>query len=347
MYWHRFLDRHRALELISAMGTTPQEGHELQPLEDATFLGPAVTTNNAEDRLREMLTRAGLDGFVGQHAVEIGPPYGRTLPDFAYVDAEVAVYLDGLSKGLHGNAERQRADAIIRDQLEELGWKVVVIAASHLDDPVLLAAGFKRVARALKRKDAAAEITADGVWFHGELSVAETSGNGAGGVAVLAAADAQPYVHHVPLYSIRAAAGRFLENAEAEEEGWVEVPGALRAGMFAIRITGHSMEPAIPDGALAVFRADPAGAPLPGSREGKIVLAQLHEATDPEGGGSLTVKRYHSEKVAEDDEWRHTRIVLQSLNREVVDIELTPDQDVDVIAEFVTVLGGADDTSQD
>ena len=323
VYWHRFLDRHRALELISAMGTTPQEGHELQPLEDATVLGPAITTNNAEDRLREMLTRAGLDGFVGQHEVEIGPPYGRTLPDFAYVDAEVAVYLDGLSKGLHGNAERQRADAIIRDQLEELGWKVVVIAASHLDDPVLLAAGFKRVARALKRKDAAAEITADGVWFHGEHSVAETSGNGAGEVAVLAAADAQPYVHHVPLYSIRAAAGRFLENAEAEEEGWVEVPGALRAGMFAIRITGRSMEPAIPDGALAVFRGDPAGAPLPGSREGKIVLAQLHEATDPEGGGSLTVKRYHSEKVAEDDEWRHTRIVLQSLNREVEDIELT------------------------
>ena len=257
VYWHRFLDRHRALELIGAMGTTPEKGHELQPLEDATFLGPAVTTNNAEDRLSELLTRAGLDGFVGQHEVEIGPPYGRTVPDFAYVDAEVAVYLDGLSKGLHGNAERQRADAIIRDQLEELGWKVVVIAASHLDDPVLLAAGFKRVARALKRKDAAAEITADGVWFHGELSVAETSGNGAGEVAVLAAADAQPYVHHVPLYSIRAAAGRFLENAEAEEEGWVEVPGALRDGMFAIRIAGRSMEPAIPDGALAVFRRRP------------------------------------------------------------------------------------------
>ena len=77
------------------------------------------------------------------------------------------------------------------------------------------------------------------------------------------------------------------------------------------------------------------------------MLAQLHEATDPEGGGSLTVKRYHSEKVAEDDEWRHTRIVLQSLNREVEDIELTPDQDVDVIAEFVTVLASTDKAAQD
>ena len=30
------------------------------------------------------------------------------------------------------------------------------------------------------------------------------------------------------------------------------------------------------------------------------VLAQLHDATDPEGGGSYTVKRYHSEKAADD-----------------------------------------------
>lgn len=119
--------------------------------------------------------------------------------------------------------------------------------------------------------------------------------------------------------------------------------------MFAVRIAGRSMEPAIPDGAVAVFRADPYGAPLAGSREGKIVLAQLHEATDPEGGGSLTVKRYHSEKVAEDGEWRQARIVLQSLNRDIADIEQSPDQDVDVFAEFVTVLEGttpADDESQ-
>ena len=75
-----------------------------------------------------------------------------------------------------------------------------------------------------------------------------------------------------------------------------------------------------------------------GSREGKIVLAQLHDATDPEGGGSYTVKRYHSEKVAEDGEWRHSRVVLQSVNGAIEDIELAPGQDVDVFAEFGTVL---------
>jgi SOS-response transcriptional repressor LexA len=346
VFWHRFLDRHRALELIEAMGVAPEQGHELQALEDTNFLAPAVAHNKAEDRLRDLLTRAGLDGFVGQLEIEI-ESYDRTVPDFAYAAEKVAVYLDGLSKNIHGNTKRQQVDEIIRGELEDLGWKVVVIAASHLDDPVLLTAGFKRIARSLKGKEAAAQISADGPWFHGEPQTEAPLADGAGEVAVIAAPDAEPFVRHVPLYSIRAAAGRFLENAEAEEEGWVEVPGAPRAGMFAIRVAGRSMEPAIPDGALAVFRGDPAGAPLPGSREGKIVLAQLHEATDPEGGGSLTVKRYHSEKVAEDDEWRHTRIVLQSLNRDVEDVELAPDQDVDVIAEFVTVLTTTDKAAQD
>lgn len=61
------------------------------------------------------------------------------------------------------------------------------------------------------------------------------------------------------------------------------------------------MEPTIPDGSLVLFEANPEGGTLAGSRAGKIVLAELHEATDPEGGGSYTVKRYHSEKVADED----------------------------------------------
>lgn len=172
------------------------------------------------------------------------------------------------------------------------------------------------------------------------MAPAPDTTEGATATSLVERAAAEPYVRHLPVYSIRAAAGRFLENEEADEEGWVEAPGSLREGMFAIRIAGRSMEPTIPDGALAVFVANPTGGPLPGSREGKIVLAELREATDPEGGGSYTVKRYHSEKAADDDGgWRHTRIQLQSLNRETPDIELEPGMEVDVIAEFVGVLG--------
>ncbi len=61
---------------------------------------------------------------------------------------------------------------------------------------------------------------------------------------------------HLPRYSLRAAAGKALENQEIAEEGWIEAPENLRLtrDMFVAQIAGHSMEPLIPDSSLCVFR---------------------------------------------------------------------------------------------
>src|SRR5258708_1860294 len=79
------------------------------------------------------------------------------------------------------------------------------------------------------------------------------------------------FVTHLPRYSARVAAGRFLDDQEVEAESWVEIPPGLRLdpAMFVVEITGRSMEPRIPDGSLAVFRAG-----APGSRQGKLVLVE-------------------------------------------------------------------------
>lgn len=323
VFHHRFLDRHGALELIDALGSAPEIGHALGALEDAALTsGRAQTTNAAEDRLRELLDRAGLEGAVGQHEIDIGPPYNRTVPDFAWEDEKVALYLDGLSRGIHGSAERARADEIIRDRVEELGWNVVAVGASYLDDPTLLRMAFRRIARALGRGAAAERLHESDDWF-----------TPAGPADEVARA-------WVPVYSVLAAAGQFLQNGEAAVEGWVPVSTGLPRGeIFAARIAGRSMEPRIGDGQLALFRAEPGGGPLAGSRQGKIVLAQLHSASDPEGGGSYTVKRYTSERGgAADGEWEHTGVVLESLNPEVDNIVIAPDDDVTVFAELVGVL---------
>src|SRR5260370_28467398 len=76
---------------------------------------------------------------------------------------------------------------------------------------------------------------------------------------------------HLPHYSLRAAAGRFLDNEEIEEEGWVEAPDDLRLtpDMFIAQIAGHSMEPLIPDGSLCVFRSG-----VTGSRVRRLLLAE-------------------------------------------------------------------------
>jgi SOS-response transcriptional repressor LexA len=138
---------------------------------------------------------------------------------------------------------------------------------------------------------------------------------------------------HLPRYSLRAAAGKFLENQQISEDGWVEAPEDLRLSpdMFVAQIAGRSMEPVIPDGSLCVFRYG-----VVGSRRGRLVLVENRETT----GDQYTVKRYQSEDN-KSEEWRHTRIRLESLNREEPDWDWDLEHDEEkyrILAEFVRVL---------
>jgi SOS-response transcriptional repressor LexA len=135
---------------------------------------------------------------------------------------------------------------------------------------------------------------------------------------------------HLPRYSLQVAAGKFLENDEVTEQGWIEAPRDLRLApdMFVAQIAGHSMEPLIPDGSLCVFRAG-----VTGSRAGRLVLAEDREAN------AFAVKRYRSDKVATEEGWRHGRIRLESLNPGYPSWDLDPDEEkYRILGEFVQVL---------
>ena len=95
------------------------------------------------------------------------------------------------------------------------------------------------------------------------------------------------------------------------------------------------MEPTIPDGAYALFQA-----PVAGTRQGKVVLVELRDATDPETGGRYTVKRYQSEKAAAGDSWRHAKIILQPANLEFESIVLDDVEEdaVRVVAELLELI---------
>ncbi len=137
---------------------------------------------------------------------------------------------------------------------------------------------------------------------------------------------------HLPLFSLRAAAGKFLENEEVLQEAWVETPLDLHLTdrMFLAYIVGHSMEPHIPDGSLCAFRRNVAG-----SHGGDLVLVENWEAT----GDRYSVKRYSSEKLHDGDTWRHGRIRLESLNPDYPSWDLDPDEDkYRIIAEFIRVI---------
>ncbi len=143
----------------------------------------------------------------------------------------------------------------------------------------------------------------------------------------------RPFVTHLPLFGLRAAATKFGESMESEQEGWVRVPEKLRLtpDMFVAQVVGRSMEPLIPDGSLCVFRAG-----VTGSRQGKRLLIEQFSETD--FANRYTVKRYTSSKsFDESGEWRHEEIRLEPLNREFEAFTLSPDS-FRVIAEFVAVL---------
>ena len=149
------------------------------------------------------------------------------------------------------------------------------------------------------------------------------------------------YVTCVPLVPLKAAAGSF-SNPQHVEDGdfdWVTIESGhrLRRGMFVAQVVGRSMEPAICDGAWCLFRA-----PVAGTRQGKTVLVQLRDATDPETGQRYTVKRYRSEKAKASGSWHHNRITLEPANPDFPPIEFTGADggELLVIAELVEVLKG-------
>ena len=153
----------------------------------------------------------------------------------------------------------------------------------------------------------------------------------------------QPFITHLPRYSLAVAAGPFLENPvieqaviedTSEDQVWEEAPVGLRLTreMFVAEIMGHSMEPLIPDGSLCVFRRG-----VTGSRQGRLVLV---EALGDAGNDRYTVKRYRSEKRQDEvGKWTHERIRLEPLNPAFEAWDLDPQEDrYRILAEFVAVL---------
>jgi DUF2075 family protein len=146
----------------------------------------------------------------------------------------------------------------------------------------------------------------------------------------------------VPVVSLKFAAGAF-SDPQALEEGateWVALPEWVKPqpGLFVAQVVGESMNKRIPNGAWCLFRANPQG-----TRHGKIVVVQHRSISDPETGGSYTIKRYRSEKVVDaDGAWRHERVELvpesDVVGFEVITVQPEDAEGLAVIAEWLMVV---------
>ena len=341
-YYHRYLDRAVAAERLQEWGGRLTLEHDIPPRQGAaTPHENEMPANEAEAKLRRMLLTAGFGEGARGERIRLNSALGSTTPDVLYraedhdPDEGVCIYLDGLSRHIHGNPETAEQDRQIRAWLRGSGYEVLEIAASELGDEQAMAKHFRRLAGYLGRADLRQRMREDRSWFRGERPAERPA------LRLVTPTDATRYVSCVPLVPLAAAAGAFGDPHSVPDESewqWVELDTsrALREGMFVAQVVGDSMQPTIPNGSHCLFAS-----PVTGTRQGRVVLVQLADEIDPETGQRFTVKRYRSEKTADEDGWRHVAITLGPDNPAFEPIRLTADDEgrVAVVAEFVEVVG--------
>lgn len=150
----------------------------------------------------------------------------------------------------------------------------------------------------------------------------------------------EEFVEAVPVHDLAASAGDFGDVQDPVAIGWVRIHATRRLTrkMFAARVSGHSMEPGIPNGSWCLFRAYPAGeAPSATALDGHRVVVQLRDETDPDTGGRYTLKRWRVKQLAQ--EGGAQEIALLPDNPSLEPRTFRPeDGDIRVVAEFLEVL---------
>lgn len=147
--------------------------------------------------------------------------------------------------------------------------------------------------------------------------------------------DAPPARGGVPVMSLQAAASRFGGARNVEVSAWLRLKGARQsqlAGRFVAQVIGRSMSPTVPGGSLALFRS-----PVVGPLEGRIIVAELREHSDPETGGAYVLKRVGSVELKPRG---GLQLQLRSDNRDFAPLLVDADDasELRIIAELERVL---------
>ncbi|MBM4052929.1 MAG: DEAD/DEAH box helicase [Planctomycetes bacterium] len=351
-FYHKYLDRKLALEKLAVWGERLTLAHDIPPKQPSQApTEGSHPVNEAERRLRHLLLAAGFEEGIRGEQLRLDRAIGTTTPDVIYrtvdhaADEGVCIYMDGLSKHIHGNPETAERDRRIRDWLRNNGYEVIEIPASELYDEGAMTRHFRKLAGYLSKPELKERLRSDATWYGASAPEVYPTGGTTSApqpkravLRFVQPSATERYVTCLPLIPLKAAAGAFSDPQrvpeDSEWEDWVAVDlgRRLRRGMFVAQVVGKSMEPRIPNGSYCVFAA-----PVEGTRQGKTVLVQLRDTTDPETGQRFTVKRYESEKVERGDSWRHERITLIPVNPEFEPIPLKGKDELQVIAEFVGV----------
>lgn len=136
--YHDLLDRHRAIKLFAKVYTKAQESFEIPMVVVARKQTEDwKTDSNAEQEFLSILEMHGFPNPThAQYEINLNGEY--TLADFAYEDnlpqKTILIFVDGLSRNIHGNPAAQQRDKLKRVKLRLEGYNVIETSARGLKD---------------------------------------------------------------------------------------------------------------------------------------------------------------------------------------------------------------------
>ena len=104
----------------------PEAYRDIVPVFEEESRGEGTPSNNPEARLLRLLQDHHFP--AGECRKRVVTSAGlATEPDWLHEETKVAVYLDGMSRGLHGDPKTAQRDQLIRGMLELDGYTVIVV----------------------------------------------------------------------------------------------------------------------------------------------------------------------------------------------------------------------------
>lgn len=155
-FHHELLNRHDALAIMDTLDFEPENYRDVVPVFEEEQPDNGTPSNNPEARLLRILQDHHFPAGECRKHVTTSAGLG-TAPDWLYEPMKVAVYLDGMSRGLHGDPKTAQRDQLIRGMLELDGYKVIVVQSRDLDDPQAVRQHLRNIAQAIGRDDLASD----------------------------------------------------------------------------------------------------------------------------------------------------------------------------------------------
>jgi hypothetical protein len=151
-FYHSMLNRHDGLELMDKLNFLPEGYRDIVPVFEEEKPGEGTPSNPPEAVLVNILKEHHFP--EGQCRKRVVTSLGiATSPDWLHEPTKVAVYLDGMSRGLHGDPNIAKKDHIIRAAIELDGYTVIVVQSRDLNDPQAVRQHLRNIAQAMGRGD--------------------------------------------------------------------------------------------------------------------------------------------------------------------------------------------------